>query len=202
VAASAARQVKAVVIGISTGGPTALAHMLPMLPADLSVPVLVVQHMPTYFTSCLAKSLSKNTAIPVVEGEAGMDVTAGRIYLAPGGKHMVLRRGPKGVVLDLNEGPQVKNCRPSVDVLFTSAAEVYGANTLAIVMTGMGDDGADGAGVLKRKGARCLTQSADTCTIYGMPRALDERGLSDESLPLDRIAARIAELASSERRAA
>ncbi|MBI1317508.1 MAG: chemotaxis-specific protein-glutamate methyltransferase CheB [Candidatus Hydrogenedens sp.] len=192
-------RVDAVVIGISTGGPNALAKLLPLLPARLGVPVLIVQHMPPYFTSCLAKSLGKHSAMPVLEGVDGAEVQPDQIVLAPGGHHMALRRDGRKLRIALNEDAPVKNCRPAVDVLFRSAAEHYGANALAIVMTGMGDDGCDGARVLRARGARCITQSRETCVIYGMPRALVDAGLSDESLPIEGLADRIAALAAPQR---
>lgn len=200
--AAAPARIEAVVIGVSTGGPNALGQLLPGLPRNLGVPVLIVQHMPAYFTACLAKSLGKVSPLPVVEAQEGLPVQPNQIYVAPGGHHMVLRREGSQTRIALNTDAPVRNCRPSVDVLFHSVASVYGDRALAVVMTGMGDDGCDGVRALRAKGARCLTQSRDTCVIYGMPRAVAEAGLSDEVVALDQLASRIAELTQNKRNAA
>ena len=186
----------AVAIGISTGGPNALGVLIPQLPADLPVPVLVVQHMPPGFTASLAEHLARRSRIRVKEATEGEAVLAGCVYIAPGGMHMVLRRLPTGdLIVGLNEQPPVNSCRPSVDVLFRSMAAHIEGPVLAIIMTGMGSDGCDGVRTLKRHAAYCLTQSEKTCVVYGMPLAVDEAGLSDERLPLESLAPRIVQLA-------
>jgi two-component system chemotaxis response regulator CheB len=185
----------AVAIGISTGGPNALGEMIPHLPADLPVPVLLVQHMPPGFTASLAEHLAKRSRIRVKEGEEGESVQPGTVYIAPGGKHMVLRRLPTGgLIVGINDQPPVNSCKPSVDVLFRSmAAQVDGA-VLALVMTGMGNDGCEGVRTLKRQSCYCLSQSEKSCVVYGMPMAVDEAGLSDERVPLDMLAHRVTQL--------
>ena len=183
-------------IGVSTGGPNALAEVIPQLPAELKVPVFLVQHMPPLFTASLAEHLTQRSKVPVHEAKEGEPVLAGHVYIAPGGKHMVIRRaGEAGMpIIGLNENPPENSCRPSVDVLFRSLAAQYEGNILAVVMTGMGSDGCEGVRAMKRKGCHCLTQTEDTCVVYGMPMAVDEAGLSDEKVPLSRLAARITHL--------
>jgi two-component system chemotaxis response regulator CheB len=188
-------------IGVSTGGPNALGELIPALPADLGVPVLVVQHMPPLFTASLAEHLNRNSRLPVHEAVEGEPVLPGRVYIAPGGKHMVLRRAREAdqAIIGLNENPPENSCRPSVDVLFRSMAAHYGGNILAVVMTGMGSDGCEGVRAMKRAGCRCLTQSEETCVVYGMPMVVDEAGLSDERVPLPLLASRIARLVGAGR---
>lgn len=188
-------RVEIVAIGISTGGPNALETMLPMLPASFPVPIAIVQHMPPLFTASLARSLSRNAKLTVVEAEEGMPLAGGGVYIAPGGKHLLIRREGTGLVARLDDGPPVNSCKPAVDVMFASLVPVTGKHTLAVVMTGMGADGAAGVAALKQVSAYCLTQSAETCTVYGMPHAVDQANLSDESVPLERMAARIVSIA-------
>lgn len=183
-----------VVIGVSTGGPEALARIIPALPAGLPVPVLVVQHMPPVFTKSLAESLAKKSQVPVMEAADGEPVRAGTVYIAPGGRHLTVRMKDGVPVAGLNDEPPENSCRPSADVLFRSAAACGLPGVLAVVLTGMGGDGLNGVRALKRQACWCLTQSAATCVVYGMPRAVDEAGLSDRSLPLDEMAAEIARL--------
>jgi two-component system chemotaxis response regulator CheB len=188
-------------IGVSTGGPNALGEMIPALPAHLGVPVLVVQHMPPMFTASLAEHLNRTSKMPVKEAQEGEPVLPDHVYIAPGGKHMVLRRTGDGpFVVGLNENPPENSCRPSVDVLFRSMAAQYGGNILSVIMTGMGADGCEGVRAMKRAGCHCLTQSEDTCVVYGMPLAVDEAGLSDERVPLPMLAHRIHQLVAHGRR--
>ena len=183
-------------IGVSTGGPNALGELIPALPANLGVPVLIVQHMPPMFTASLAEHLNRNSHLPVAEAVEGEQVLANRVYIAPGGKHMVIRSKGEGepFIIGLNENPPENSCRPSVDVLFRSMAAHYDGNILAVIMTGMGTDGCEGVRALKRKGCVCLTQSEETCVVYGMPLAVDEAGLSDERVALPHLASRIARM--------
>jgi two-component system chemotaxis response regulator CheB len=188
-------RIDVVVIGISTGGPNALAEVIPRLDADLGVPVLLVQHMPPLFTEALAASLDRKAAIRVREAVDGEDILPNRVYLAPGGRHMVVREttaatGPRARI-ELNQDPPVNSCRPAADVLFQSAARVFGGHILAVVMTGMGTDGTEGIRTMKEKGCWVLSQAEDTCVVYGMPRAVDEAGLADEQVSLGDLAGRI-----------
>ncbi len=182
-----------VAIGVSTGGPQALTKVIPALPGDYPLPIVMVQHMPPVFTASLAKRLDDLSALRVREAAAGDVAERGTVLLAPGGRHMkiVLRDGKP--VVELSDEPPVNSCRPAVDVLFRSlAACPEERSVLAVIMTGMGQDGLEGVRALKESGACwCITQSADTCVVYGMPRAVDEAGLSDESVPLERIAERL-----------
>lgn len=186
-------------IGISTGGPNALGELVPALPADLPVPLLLVQHMPPGFTASLAEHLAKRSRIAVKEAQDGEALRAGTLYIAPGGHHMVVRSrsgedGERHRFVGLNTNPPEHSCRPSVDVLFRSLGTQFEGPVLAVVMTGMGSDGCEGVRALKRRGCHCLTQSEDTCVIYGMPMAVDEAGLSDERVPLGLLASRISTL--------
>jgi two-component system chemotaxis response regulator CheB len=139
--------------------------------------------------------------MPVKEAQEGEPVLPDHVYIAPGGKHMVLRRTGDGpFVVGLNENPPENSCRPSVDVLFRSMAAQYGGNILSVIMTGMGADGCEGVRAMKRAGCHCLTQSEDTCVVYGMPLAVDEAGLSDERVPLPMLAHRIHQLVAHGRR--
>jgi two-component system chemotaxis response regulator CheB len=186
-------------IGVSTGGPNALAELIPRLPEDLPVPVLLVQHMPPLFTASLAEQLANRSALKVREARDGEPILPGTVLIAPGGKHMVVRRrgdveGASMAIVGLNENPPENSCRPSVDVLYRSKAAQYDGNMLAVIMTGMGSDGCEGVRAMKRRGCHCITQSEATCVVYGMPLAVDEAGLSDEQVPLAQMAQRITTL--------
>jgi two-component system chemotaxis response regulator CheB len=187
-----------VTIGISTGGPNALAQVIPALPGNLNVPIVCVQHMPPMFTASLAESLNKKADFTVKEGANGELIEPGVMYIAPGGHHMIVRKNKAGQIsVGINDNPKENNCRPAVDVLLRSVAAHFDAkNVLSIIMTGMGEDGCKGVRALKRNGAYSITQTADSCVVYGMPRAVDEAQLTDESIPLGRIAQRISTLAS------
>lgn len=179
-------------IGVSTGGPRALTQVIPALPGDFPLPVVLVQHMPALFTKALADDLNKKSALEVREAEEGDLVQSGRVLIAPGGRHMILHGETGNLTVSLNDGPKENSCRPSVDVLFRSVAACRGASgVLAVIMTGMGSDGMKGVQALKCKGCRCLIQSEESCVIYGMPQAVEAAGLSDESVDLDRIAGRL-----------
>lgn len=177
-----------VAIGVSTGGPQALAAVLPRLPAELAAPVLVVQHMPPLFTRSLAESLDERCVLSVREAVPHEVPGAGDVLIAPGGRQMKVQRDGPRVRIRITDDPPENSCRPAVDYLFRSLASTYGANVLAIIMTGMGSDGTLGCRLLKRQGAFVMTQDEATCTVYGMPRAPAEQGLSDLVVPLDRIA--------------
>ncbi|MCL2541330.1 MAG: chemotaxis response regulator protein-glutamate methylesterase [Nocardioidaceae bacterium] len=183
--------VRALVIGCSTGGPDALARLLPELPADLGVPVLVVQHMPPVFTALLAQRLDKASPLTVREAADGDLVEPGTVLLAPGDFHLRLGSSAGVVRAALDQGAQENFCRPAVDVLFRSAVDQYAGGTLAVVLTGMGQDGLIGARVVDEAGGRTLVQDAGTSVVWGMPGAVANAGLAAEVLPLDRMAAAI-----------
>lgn len=188
-------QIDAIVLGISTGGPQALTTMLPKLPADLPAPMLVVQHMPPMFTKSLADDLNRRCQLKVSEAKDGDRVLTGQILIAPGGKQMKVVRMGDRIITSITDDPPENNCKPAVDYLFRSVANVIGGNVLAIIMTGMGSDGTLGCRLLKRKGAAVLTQSEKSCIVYGMPRQPAEEGLSDVIAPLDLIADQITRIA-------
>ncbi len=188
---------KVLLIGVSTGGPRALATVFENLKGPLPFPILIVQHMPPKFTKSLADSLDKKGTIPVVEAADGDILEPNKAYIAPGGFHMCIERDEDfGFVVALNQDPPVHSCRPSVDVLFNSVTPLFqSGDVVALVMTGMGRDGADGAEALRRAGAFIGIQSEDSCTIYGMPKAVEELGIQDEIFDLDDIAPFIIKLA-------
>jgi two-component system chemotaxis response regulator CheB len=192
-APAAAARVDAVVIGISTGGPQGLKSVIPRLPADCPVPIAMVLHMPVGYTEMYARKLDEISSLSVKEAAEGDEMRPGLVLLAPAGRHLVLRRGGAQVTAHLDLRPLDTPHRPSVDVLFQSAAEVYGARTLGIVMTGMGADGRVGAAWIKARGGRILTEAESSCVVYGMPRAVVEAGLSDGSVAIDDMAAAILE---------
>ncbi len=180
-------QAELLVIGSSTGGPKALQDILPTLPANLPVPCLIVQHMPSTFTKPFADRLDGLCLVHVKEAEQGEPLKAGTVYIAPGGIHMTYgARGPKGCI-DLSPEPVSSLHRPSVDVLFLSVAELFKGQVLAGILTGMGSDGAKGMEQLKKKGALTLAESEESCVVYGMPRAAVERGCVDVVAPLAEI---------------
>ena len=174
------------VIGVSTGGPQGLKSVVPRLPADFPVPVAIVLHMPLGYTEAYAKRLDETSALTVVEAREGEEVRPGVVFVAQAGRHLTFWRDDRGKVLTrLDVRPLDTVHRPSVDVLFQSAAEVYGDRVLAVVMTGMGSDGRDGSAWVKARGGTVLTEAEETCVVYGMPRSVVEAGLSDEAVPLE-----------------
>lgn len=177
-----------IAIGASTGGPNALAEIVSQLPADLGVPVLIVQHMPPLFTELLAERLNRLTNLNVAEATNGAVVHPGRILVAPGGRHMLIRRVNCEYRVELSDDAPENSCRPAVDVLFRSVAEVCGERSLGIVLTGMGRDGTEGCRRLNKRGAAILAQDQSSCVVWGMPRAVAEEGLAHRILPLNDIA--------------
>ncbi len=180
-------------IGISTGGPNALAAMLPLLPGDINVPVLVVQHMPPVFTKSLAASLDAKSALTVKEGEDGEAIKNNVVYIAPGGRQMKVTLGANAVtkIIRITDDPPENNCKPSVDYLFRSLAHHYVGCATGIIMTGMGNDGTLGLRLMKRSGAAVIAQDETTSVVFGMPREAIEAGVVDIVAPLDKIAGEI-----------
>jgi two-component system chemotaxis response regulator CheB len=182
------------VIGVSTGGPQGLKAVIPRLPPDFPVPVAIVMHMPAGYTEAYAKRLDELSGLHVVEAREGDEVQPGMVFIARAGRHLTFRRDSAGTVRTwLDVSPLDTPHKPSVDVLFQSAAEIYGSRVLGVVMTGMGDDGLAGAAWIKAKSGCVLTEAEESCIVYGMPRSVVEAGLSDESIPLERLADVIAE---------
>lgn len=181
-----------VLIGVSTGGPNALAQLMPGLPANLPAPVFIVQHMPPLFVDALAQRLASLSSIPVRQAQDGETARNGCVYLAPGGKQMKIVPGPKGeVVVRITDDPPENGCRPAVDYLFRSAAFNFPGRSVAAVLTGMGADGTEGMRMLRRTGSLNLAQDEASCVVYGMPREAVEAGVVDSVQPLDRMAAAI-----------
>lgn len=187
--------VDVVAIGISTGGPQALKRLIPQLPEDFPVPIVMVMHMPVGYTEMYAAKLNELSPLEVREAAEGDEVKAGRVFLAPAGRHMKFVRDANGKVhVHLDAKPFDSLHRPSVDVLFQSAAEVYGKRVLGVVMTGMGSDGKQGAAWIKSQGGLIFTEAESSCVVYGMPSVVLEAGLSDRSVPLEEMAYAIREV--------
>lgn len=183
-----------IVLGISTGGPQALRSLIPQLPADLPVPLAVVLHMPVGYTELYARKLDELSSLSVSEAAEGDELRPGRVLIAPAGRHLSLRRNERGAVVGhLDVRPLDTPHRPSVDVLFQSAAETYAGRVLGVVMTGMGEDGREGCAWIKARGGTIFTEAEDSCVVYGMPRAVVEAGLSDRVVDLERMAEAIVE---------
>ena len=182
-----ASSVAALVVGVSTGGPLALKQIFGVLATPLPVPVFIVQHMPSAFTPLLAARLSGTGAMVVKEAQHGEVPQAGTAYLAPGGQHLALAHRGQRVCMVLSHEPPVNSCRPSVDVLFESAAQVYGPGVLALVLTGMGYDGVRGCQGVKARSGQVLVQDEKTSVVWGMAGAVAQLGLADMVLPLDKI---------------
>ena len=182
------RPSRVVAIGISTGGPNALQYLFSQLPEDFPGCLLVVQHMPEGFTDMFARRLDESSAIEVKEAQSGDLLLAGRALICPGNRHMKVRRMDHGDIAILVDQPRVNGHRPSVDVLFNSVAQEFGASAVAVLMTGMGDDGAAGLGALKAAGAITIAQSPDTCVVDSMPRAAIQRGFASRVVSLSNLA--------------
>ncbi len=178
-------------IGTSTGGPNALAKILPVLPGDFEVPVLVVQHMPAAFTPVLAQSLAKRCALPVREARDGEPLVPGAVLLAPGGSHLKVVAGSGGPAVRLTEDPPENGCRPAADVLFRSLAYHFAGRVVAAILTGMGRDGVEGLKALKRTGCRVIAQDEATSVVWGMPGAAVAAGVVDRVVPLEAVAAEL-----------
>ena len=184
-----------VVIGISTGGPQALKRLIPQLPSDFPVPVAMVMHMPVGYTEMYAAKLNELSPLEVKEAAEGDEIKPGRVFLAAAGRHLSLKREANGrVVTHLDARPFGMLHRPAVDVLFQSAAEVYGNRVLGVVMTGMGSDGKEGAAWIKSQGGIVFTEAESSCVVYGMPWSVMEAGLSDKSIALENMARAIREV--------
>jgi two-component system chemotaxis response regulator CheB len=188
-----------IVIGVSTGGPEALSHILPELPASFPVPIIIVLHMPQFFTQSMAQELDHKSEMRVKEAEDGEMVQKGSVYLARGGKHLLIKRKDLDqFMLYHDDGPEVNGCKPSVDVFFESVEKVMKQKIIAIILTGMGEDGVKGISRLKERGAVTIAQDSNTSIVWGMPGAAVRAGVIDEVLPVHVIANRLIELTGCE----
>jgi len=179
-----------IAIGVSTGGPNALTKVLPKLPGNIGVPLVIVQHMPPVFTKSLANSLNKKCSLAVKEAVDREYLKNNTVYIAPGGKQMKLVASADGRnrQIKITDDPPENSCKPAVDYLFRSVADYYVGRTTAVIMTGMGSDGTKGLEILKNKGSYIIAQDEKTCVVYGMPKIPIESGLADKVSPLDKIA--------------
>lgn len=180
-----------IAIGVSTGGPKALSQIIPQLPENLSVPVVIVQHMPEGFTAEFAESLNTKSRLTVKEAEDGEALRPGVVYIAPGGRQIKALQSVSNRIFQITSDPPENNCRPSADYFFRSVAQAYGGNATAVVLTGMGKDGAKGAHLMKSRGAKIIVQDEETSVVFGMPKAVIDLGAADIICPLDKIAATI-----------
>jgi two-component system chemotaxis response regulator CheB len=176
-----------IAIGTSTGGPNALQFVLSQIPTDFQCAILVVQHMPEGFTEMFARRLDECGALDVSEAKSGDLLISGRVLICPGNRHMMVRRMPRGDMAILSDGPPVNGHRPSVDVLFHSVAQEFGLTAVGVIMTGMGEDGAEGLGAIKAAGGMTIAQSEETCVVSGMPRAAILKGHANKIVPLEGI---------------
>ena len=177
-------RIDVVAIGTSTGGPNALTELIPEFPADFPVPIVIVQHMPALFTRLLAERLNTLTPLEVQEGKAGQKLQRGQVWVAPGDHHMTVARKGAEFLLGLNHDPPENSCRPAVDVLFRSVAQTYGANVLAVVLTGMGADGTRGSAVIREAGGEVIVQDEASSIVWGMPGSVVAANLADRIYPL------------------
>lgn len=191
-ATQSARKLKAIGIGISTGGPDALRIVIPKLPAQLPVPIFIVQHMPPIFTKSLADSLNAKSALNVVEASNDELVQPGNVYIAPGGKQMKVVKDQSQHRIQITDDEPENSCKPAVDYLFRSMATAFNGNVLAAIMTGMGYDGYLGCIDIKDAGGHIIAQSEESCTVFGMPRKPVEENIADEVVALNDIAENIA----------
>lgn len=184
---------KVVAIGISTGGPVALTKLIPKIPADIGVPIFIVQHMPLLFTDALARKLDSISAISVKEAVDGESIQPNTAYIAPGGKQMKVARSANGshLIVRVSDDPPENNCKPSVDYLFRSISRHYGRYATGVIMTGMGHDGTEGLKLMKQGGAVVIAQNESTCAVYGMPKKPIEIGIVDVIAPLEHLAEEI-----------
>jgi two-component system chemotaxis response regulator CheB len=193
---------RVIAIGISTGGPNALQFALSQIPAEFQSTIVIVQHMPEGFTEMFAKRLDECCALEVQEARSGDLLLAGRVLICPGNRHIMVRRMPRGDMAVLSDGPPVNGHRPSADVLFHSVAQEFGLTAVGVLMTGMGDDGAEGLGAIKAAGGMTIAQSEDTCVVSGMPRAAILKGYANKIVPLDGLATFLVNQYGAERHAA
>lgn len=189
-------RVDVLAIGVSTGGPNALAELLPQLPRDFPAPIVIVQHMPPIFTRFLADRLAARCQIGVVEASTGLDLRAGQAAVAPGDFHMIVEKQGRNLRVLTHQGPPENSCRPAVDVLFRSVAESFGPHSLAVIMTGMGQDGLRGCERIRKAGGQILAQDEATSVVWGMPGFVVNAGLADKVLPLGKLASEIVQRAS------
>jgi two-component system chemotaxis response regulator CheB len=192
-------RIDVVTVGTSTGGPNALMALLPQLPPDFPVPIVIVQHMPALFTRLLAERLNARGPLKVKEGKEGEKLLAGQVWIAPGDRHMTVARRGTDILLGVNQDPPENSCRPAVDVLFRSVALTYKANVLAIVLTGMGSDGTRGCSLIRDAGGQVIAQDEASSVVWGMPGSVVAAQLADHMYPLDGVAAEMVRRVSMRR---
>jgi two-component system chemotaxis response regulator CheB len=192
-------RIDVIAIGTSTGGPGALSELIPQFSADLAVPIVIVQHMPALFTRLLAERLNTLAKLEVREGKDGQKLQRGQVWIAPGDQHMTVTRKGTDFLLGLNRNPQENSCRPAVDVLFRSVAQTYGANVLAVVLTGMGSDGTQGSAVIREAGGEVIVQDEESSVVWGIAGSVVAASLADRIFPLSGIAPEVVRRVSMRR---
>ena len=185
------QNIKIVAIGVSTGGPNALRVVLSNLPDDIPCPILVVQHMPPKFTKSLAQDLNKHSLLDVCEAYDGQSIIPGSVYIAPGGRHMKIETIKRRAIIRITDDAPINNCKPSVDHLYKSVASEFGENSLAVILTGMGNDGNLGAKLIAKAGGKIIVQNEETCVVFGMPKEPLESGTAQAAYPIQDIARQI-----------
>lgn len=193
---------RVIAVGISTGGPNALQYVLSQIPSDFLSAIVVVQHMPEGFTEMFAKRLDECCPLEVQEARSGDLLLSGRVLICPGNRHMMVRRMPRGDMVVLSDGPPVNGHRPSADVLFHSVAQEFSLMSVGVLMTGMGEDGAEGLGAIKAAGGMTIAQSEDTCVVSGMPRAAILKGYANKVIPLEGLGSFLANHYGAEKNSA
>lgn len=188
---------QALIVGSSTGGPKALTEVFTEIGATFPLPIFITQHMPPKFTETLAMNIGRKSGMPCTEGISGEIAQPGHIYVAPGGKHMLLERVGKDVKIHLDDGPQINFCKPAVDPMFASAAKAYDGHVLGVILTGMGQDGREGSRHVVNAGGTIITQDEESSVVWGMPGAVATAGIASEVLPLSNVARRIKEICRS-----
>jgi two-component system chemotaxis response regulator CheB len=188
---SSVQRIDVVAIGTSTGGPTALAQVIPRLPKSFAAPILIVQHMPKMFTRLLAERLHERSPLEVVEAQDGEELQAGKVYIAPGDYHLEVCRAGAKVLTRLQQGPHEHSCRPAMDVLLRSVVDVYGSRALGVILTGMGQDGFKGCELLRKAGGIVLAQDQESSVVWGMPGYVAQAGLAEAIVPINGVAGEI-----------
>jgi len=187
-----------VAVGVSTGGPNALQYLLEQMPPDFAACMVIVQHMPEGFTEMFARRLDECSSLEITEAHSGDLLLSGRVLICPGNRHMMVRRMPRGEMVVLSDSPPVNGHRPSADVLFHSAAQEFGPSVIGVLMTGMGEDGAEGLGAIRAAGGLTVAQSEESCVVGGMPRAAISKGYASRIVPLEGLSAFLIEQCGTE----
>lgn len=188
------QNISLIIMGVSTGGPNTLNKIIPALPKDFPIPILIIQHMPALFTKSLAKSLNNSSQLTVIEAQNGQEILPGNVYIAPGAHHMTINKSIAKFTIQIDKDEPINNFRPCIDKLIKSASPYFGGKTIHVILTGMGNDGTSSLKEIKDKGDWCIAQDENSCTVFGMSRSIIDNNLADEVLTDTQIAGRLIEL--------